>query len=133
MTDFKPIAWVRTNCPYSFKFRLFVVEAGLADNFQFVPMNPETREFDDIKKQIEHRSGKKVQFPTVEVAPDVFMSGSDELIDYFAAQYGQNTDELATLSFYRNGIFLCYVEMFAILARPLGWIARLGQRPLAFR
>ena len=133
MTEFVPTAWVRTNCPYSFKFRLFVVEAGLAKKFHFVPMTPGSKDFEEIKSQIEHRSGRKAQFPTVEVAPGTFMTDSDELIEYFAAQYGKSANELETLSFYRNGIFLCYVEMFSILARPLGWIARLGRRPFAFR
>ena len=41
MSDFRPKAYVKTVCPFSFKFRLFVTEAGLADQVEFIPMNPD--------------------------------------------------------------------------------------------
>lgn len=133
MTDFKPTAYIRTNCPFSFKFLLFVTEAGLQDQFEFVPMNPETPEFETRKKEIEARMARKAVFPLVEVAPEEFMSDSDTLIDHFGQSFGVDADGMYALKFYRSGLFPCYLEMFSILAAPLGWIARLGKRPKAFR
>lgn len=133
MADFKPTAYIRTNCPYSFKFLLFVTEAGLHDQFEFVPMNPETTEFETRKQEIERRMGRKAVFPVAEIAPDEFLSDSDKLIDHFSENHGINQGAMYALNFYRGGLYPCYLEMFAILATPMGWIARLGRRPKAFR
>jgi len=133
LSDFKPTAWVRTNCPYSFKFRLFVTEAGISDRFQFVAMDPDGPDFESVKSEIDRRSGKKTVFPIVEVAPDDFMTDSDALIKHFSSEHGIDASDLPTLAFYRNGLYVCYIEMFSILASPLGWIARLGRRPKALR
>lgn len=133
MADFKPTAYIRTNCPYSFKFLLFLTEAGLQDQFDFVPMNPETAEFETRKTEIEGRMGRNAVFPLVEVAPSEFMSDSDNLIEHFSANHDIDSASLYALKFYRGGLYPCYLEMFSILATPLGWIARLGKRPKAFR
>lgn len=133
MSEFKPTAWVRTNCPYSFKFRLFVTEAGISDHLQFVAMDPDSPDFAAVKSEIDRRSGRETVFPTVEVAPNEFLSDSEALIEHFSAKHGIDASELPTLAFYRSGLYVCYLEMFSILARPLGWIARLGRRPKAFR
>jgi hypothetical protein len=133
LPEFKPTAWVRTNCPYSFKFRLFVTEAGISDQFQFVAMDPDSPDFARVKSEIDRRSGRKTVFPTVEVAPNEFLTDSEALINHFSAEHGIDASDLPTLTFYRNGLYVCYIEMFSILASPLGWIARLGRRPKAFR
>jgi hypothetical protein len=133
MTDFKPTAYIRTNCPYSFKFLLFVTEAGLQDRFDFVPMNPEAEEFVHREQEIEERMGRNAVFPLVEVAAGEFMSDSDNLIDHFSRIHNIDSGAMFALKFYRGGLYLCYLEMFSILATPLGWLARLGKRPKAFR
>lgn len=133
MAKFKPTAWIRTNCPYSFKFLLFVTEAGLKDQFDFVPMDPDSAEFATTKQSIDQRAGRLSSFPIVEIAPDEFLSDSDALITHFGERYEIDPDKMYSLMFYRRGLYVCYLEMFSILARPLGWIARLGKRPKAFR
>lgn len=133
MSEFIPTAWVRTNCPYSFKFRLFVTEAGLSDQFSFIPMDPDSPDFATIKGELDRKAGRSITFPLVEVAPNQFMTDSDALITHFADRYGLDDSAMPTLSFYRSGLYVCYLEMFAILAKPLGWIARLGRHPKAFR
>ena len=133
MEDFRPTAWVRTNCPYSFKFRLFVTEAGLAEQFNFIEMDPDSSDFIRMRSELDQRSGRRTSFPTVEVTSGEFMSDSDALIDHFAETLGIDQSALPALSFYRRGLYVCYLEMFSILSRPLGWVARLGRRPKAFR
>jgi hypothetical protein len=133
MSTFKPTAWLRTNCPYSFKFRIFITEAGIADHFHIVAMNPDHADFAAKSAEISRRSGVKTVFPTVEIAPEQFMADSDALIAHYATSLSIDPASLPTLDFYRNGLFVCYTEMFAILATPLGWLARLGRRPKAFR
>lgn len=133
MAKFKPKAWVRTNCPYSFKFRLFLLEAGLSDEFQIFSMDPDSPDFSQKVSKMEAQFNQKVIFPIVEHAPGKVLTDSDALIEYFSSKWKIDQSKLSVLSFYRSGLFVCYVEMFSILARPLGWVARLGTRPKAFR
>lgn len=133
METFKPTAYVKTTCPYSFKFRLFITEAGLADRFDFVPMDPDSPEFGKIKADVEKRSGQPLHFPTVEVDEGRFMNDSDALIQHFARLHSIDETALVTLEFYRNGLFPTFLELFRLCATPMAWLIRLGRRPRAFR
>ncbi len=133
MSDFTPRAFVKTNCPYSFKFRLFVSEAGLDGKFQFHALDPDADDFAATKEELRKLSGGPVRFPTVEIEPGKFMNGSDEMIAHYAKAYGIDDGALATLSFYRRGLFPTFLELFDLCAKPLAWLIRLGRRPRAFR
>ena len=133
MTDFLPTAYIKTNCPFSFKFRLFVTEAGLTDQFQFAVLDPDAASHATDKADLRDRVGHAHSFPIVETAPGEFMSDSDELIEHFGKVFALDPDKLPTLAFYKTGLFPTFLEMFYILAKPLGWIARLGRKPKAFR
>ncbi len=67
MSDFKPKAYVKTNCPYSFKFRLFAVEAGLADQIEFVELDVDAMSHAKDKMDLRDRVGRAHTFPIVEV------------------------------------------------------------------
>lgn len=133
MSDFKPTAWVKTTCPFSFKFRLFATEAGLHDRFEFVAMNPMEEGFAAAKADLEARSGGPVVFPTVEVAPGEFQNDSDALIERYAGENGIDPGSLPTLQFYLGGLFPTILDLFDYSAGPLPWLIHLGRRPLAFR
>lgn len=133
MSDFIPKAYVKTNCPFSFKFRLFALEAGLADRFEFVELDVDAPRQADDKADLKRRVGRSHMFPIVEIAEGAFMDDSDLLIDHFAKLHAVDDRQLATLNFYRDGLFPTFLEMFHILATPLGWIARRGRKPKAFR
>ena len=133
MAEFKPKAYVKTTCPYSFKFRLFVTEAGLAERFEFVAMDPFSGGFKVAKEDLAARSGAVIRFPVVEVEPDVFMTDSDALIAHFAGRYGIDEAELSALAFYRCGLFPTILELIELCSGPLPWLIRLGKVPRAFR
>lgn len=133
MPDFKPRAFVKTTCPYSFKFRLFLTEAGKADQFEFVPMDPDAPDFAALKQAISDQTGKPVHFPTVEIEPGKFMHDSDALIAHYASHFGIDAGRLPTLQFYRTGLYPTFLELFDLAAAPLAWVIRLGKRPRALR
>lgn len=133
MPNFKPKAYVKTNCPFSFKLRLFAVEAGLADHIDFVELDVDAPSHAKDKMELRDRVGRAHTFPIVETAEGEFLEDSDSLITHFANQYGIDHSKLAALNFYRNGLFPTFLEMFHILAMPLGWIARMGRKSKAFR
>ncbi|MDG1739440.1 MAG: hypothetical protein P8L68_09140 [Paracoccaceae bacterium] len=133
MADFTPKAYVKTNCPFSFKFRLFALEAGLANRMEFVELDVDAVSHTSDKSDLRALVGRAHTFPIVEVAQGEFMDDSDLLIDHFAKLHDIDDNQLATLNFYRDGLFPTFLEMFHILAMPLGWMARLGRKPKAFR
>lgn len=133
MSGFKPTAYVKTNCPFSFKFRLFMTEAGLAETIRFVALDPKSASYMTDKDTLAKKIGHKHTFPVVETEPGKYLTDSDALIAFFADLHSVDPATMATLQFYKSGLFPTFLEMFHILATPLGWIARLGRKPTAFR
>jgi hypothetical protein len=102
---FKPRAYLKVGCPFSFKFLLFASEARLLDSIEIVRCDPEHPEFERIKSKLEQATHDKASFPTVEVEPGVYKSDSDELIEYFARRYSVAEQKLPVLAFYKDSIF----------------------------
>jgi len=98
--SFKPTAYLREGCPFSFKFLLFLTEAGLRDRLQLVRCNPAAPDFEAIKSRLQAGLHKPATFPTVEVAPGRYLSDSDALIEHYASESGVDVRNLPTLSFY---------------------------------
>jgi glutathione S-transferase len=104
-STFKPRAYVKNGCPFSFKYLVFMAEAGLLGEIEIVRLRESAPDFAAIKKDLSAHLGKPATFPTVEVEPTHFMADSDRLIEHFASLYGQNVDDLPVLKFYKETIF----------------------------
>lgn len=102
---FRPVAYLRTDCPFSFKFLLFVSEAKLIDRFDIIRCDPNSSDFESVKKKLADASGKKATFPTVEVEPNVYKSDSDALVAHYAELNKIEPQSLPAFSFYVKGIF----------------------------
>jgi hypothetical protein len=100
-----PTAYLLKSCPYSFKFLLFISEAGLRDQFEIVTLEPESQAMKETKQKIEKATGEKASFPTVEIEPGVYKSDSDELIAHFSQKHGVDPANLIAFSFYKESIF----------------------------
>jgi hypothetical protein len=111
---FKAKAYVREGCPFSFKFLVFMSEAGLLDRIEIVRMKPSDPSFEADKQKLSKQLGKAMTFPTVEVEPGRYESDSDRLIDRYAAQAGLTPGALPVLSFYKETIFPQLIELFQI-------------------
>jgi hypothetical protein len=103
--SFKPKAYLKEGCPFSFKFLLFASEAGLGDDLEFIRCDPDAPDFQAIKSRLESGLHKPVTFPTVEIQPGRYLADSDELIQYFAGRDGIELAGLPALSFYVQTIF----------------------------
>ena len=99
---FRPTAYLREGCPFSFKLLLFLTEAGLREQFELIRCNPHASDFQAIKSKLQAGLHKAASFPTVEVAPGRYLSDSDALIEHYASQNGIEVGELPALSFYRE-------------------------------
>jgi hypothetical protein len=98
-------AYLRTDCPYSFKLLLFISEARLLDQFEIIRCDPKSAEFEQVKAKLAQATGKKATFPTVEIEPGVYKSDSEALIEHFAKKNNVDAAKLVALSFYKAGIF----------------------------
>ena len=102
---FKPKAYLKEGCPYSFKYLLFMAEAGLVDRIDVVRCDPDAAGFDATKDKLARATGREATFPTVEIEPGRYLSDSDRLIEHFARVCKVDPGELPALSFYKETIF----------------------------
>lgn len=102
---FKPKAYLREGCPFSFKFLLFASEGGIRDKFELIRCNPDAPGFEAIRSSLQAGLHKPATFPTVEIEPGRFLSDSDDLIEHYASLYHIEVEKLPVLSFYLQTIF----------------------------
>lgn len=91
--------FLKRGCPFSFKFLLFVTEAGLLDQFEVVELSDGEAEMDQVRELLNEKLGKAT-FPTVETSEGKFINDSDALIDYFATANNIEVENLSTLELY---------------------------------
>jgi len=103
--SFKPKAYLKEGCPYSFRYLLFMAEAGLIDDIDVLRCDPDSADFDKTKLQLAQATGREATFPTVEIEPGRYLSDSDRLIEHFAAVYKIGPGTLPALSFYNETVF----------------------------
>jgi hypothetical protein len=111
MSHVKAKAYLRVGCPYSFKFLLFMAEAGLLDQIDVIRCDPRGPNFESIKAKLAVGLGKPATFPTVEIEPGRYRSDSDQLIEYYAKKNNVAVSELPALAFYKDSIFPQVVEL----------------------
>jgi len=102
---FKPKAYLKEGCPYSFKYLLFMTEAGLLDQVDMVRCDPESAELDAVKQKLSEATGREATFPTVEIAPQEYLSDSDKLIEHYARGCNVDPSTMPALSFYTETLF----------------------------
>ena len=73
MSDFVCSAWLKRGCPFSFKFLVFVTEAGLLDRIKIIEMVTGDANYEQTKDELSARLGMTASFPTVEVEPNTYL------------------------------------------------------------
>ncbi len=102
---FKAKAYLKEGCPFSFKYLLFMVEAGLSDQIEVIRCDPNDAEFEVVKATLTAGLGKPASFPTVEIEPGRYQSDSDALIKHYASKNDVKESSLPALTFYAETIF----------------------------
>lgn len=108
---FKAKAYVKEGCPFSFKFLVFMAEAGLLERIEIVRMSPDDPSFEATKQRLAEKLGKPATFPTVEIEPGRYMADSDGLIEHYAGRERRDAGALPVLAFYKQTIFPQLVEL----------------------
>jgi hypothetical protein len=111
---FKAKAYVKERCPFSFKFLVFMSEAGLLDSIELVRLKPGSPGYDAEKAKLDEGLGKPATFPTVEIEPGRYLTDSDRLIELFAERAGLKPAEMPVLAFYKETILPQLIELHQI-------------------
>lgn len=107
---FTPVLYSKEGCPFSFKVRLFLLEAGLLDRVEVVQgATPE--EHQEVADMLAERLGK-ASFPTAEIEPGTLMTESDALIAHFAKVANVDPAELPTYQAYAGSIFPLIMRLY---------------------
>lgn len=101
---FTPVIYLKAGCPYCFKLRLALLEAGLMDRVAFQEFEADTQEERRIRTELS-RHFFALSFPTAEIAPGRFEKGSDALIEHFLSDSGRSASQLTILKAYLKGPF----------------------------
>lgn len=102
---FKARAYVKERCPFSFKYLVFMAEAGLLEEIAIVRLREGAPDFEAAKRELSEHLGKPASFPTVEVEPTRYLTDSDRLIEHFARRHGLQPDDMPVLALYKETIF----------------------------
>jgi hypothetical protein len=66
---FKPVAYIKEGCPFSFKLLVFMAEGGLLDDIEIFRVREGDPALEATKQRLSEHLGKAASFPTVEVEP----------------------------------------------------------------
>jgi hypothetical protein len=110
-TPFKAKAYVKEGCPFSFKYLVFLAEAGLLDRIEIIRLSPDDPDFETAKQRLSQLIGKSATFPTVEIEQGHYMVDSDRIIEHYARHEGLDADGMPVLSFYKQTIFPKLIEL----------------------
>lgn len=102
---FKARAYIKEGCPFSFKYLVFMAEAGLLGEIEIVRLREGTPKYDAAKRELAKHRGKPATFPTVEVDPGHYLADSDRLIEHFARRHDLRAADMAVLSLYEETIY----------------------------
>jgi len=102
---FRPKAYLKDGCPFSFKLLLFLAESGMTAEVDLIRCDPEAAQFEAIKSRLEAGLRKPVTFPAAEVEPNRYLSDSDALVAHFAAKRNVDVRTLPAFSYYVQTIF----------------------------
>jgi hypothetical protein len=106
-----PKIYLLRPCPFCLKLRIFLTEAGIAENFQYV----EFAIGDETHEAVRNRmieAGLKPSFPAAELEEGRFTTETDELIERFAKEAGVDPAKMPLLEYYTRGVFVRMGEMF---------------------
>ena len=98
---FRPTLYLKASCPHCFKARLFLTEAGIADEFDVREFAPGDESETAIRAELAPHFAKPT-FPTVQIAPGDYLNESDDIIAHCAGITGIDPAALPLTRMYRE-------------------------------
>ena len=115
-TGFKPVLYLKRNCPFCLKVQLFLLESGQLGQVEARRFTPGTEEEDAIRATLAPHFGKP-SFPTLQTGPASFLDDFDAIIAHFAQPAGGRTADLPVFTAYADGVLPQMLELHAANVR----------------
>jgi len=110
-TPFKPIVYLKENCPFCMKVRLFLLETGLSSTVDSRDFVPGTEQEEKIRAELSPHL-EKVSFPAAQLKPGQYITESDDIVTFFAALAGKDPKELTVYRNYVEGVFTLAMKLW---------------------
>lgn len=107
----QPTLYLKRTCPFCLKLRLFLTEAGIADRFEYIAFQDGDETHQALQQKMK-AAGQEPSFPAAELSPGKLETGTDDLIARFAKDADVDPAKMPLLTYYSNGVFKRYGEMF---------------------
>jgi aromatic ring-opening dioxygenase catalytic subunit (LigB family) len=100
-SKFVTIFYCKENCPLCLQVRLFLLEAGLLDKVEIREFARGSAQEQAIRAELAAHLDR-VSFPAAQIAPGRYITESDAIIAYLAAQTGRDPAHMPVLRAYRE-------------------------------
>lgn len=113
MTDaaFKPILYLKQNCPFCMKVRLMVLEAGMEGDVEIRDHVPGIDQETAIRAELAPHF-EKVSFPSAQLEPGRYVAESDDIVAFLAAKAGRNPAAMTVYRNYVDGPFAMAMQLW---------------------
>lgn len=108
---FKPVVYLKENCPFCLKVRLFLLETGLASEVESRDFVPGTEQEEKIRAELSPHLDK-VSFPAAQLEPGRYVAESDDIVDFFAANAGRDPASMTVYRNYVDGVFAMSMKLW---------------------
>ncbi|MFV0244615.1 MAG: glutathione S-transferase N-terminal domain-containing protein [Qingshengfaniella sp.] len=104
ISPFKPAIYLKANCPFCLKIRIFLLESGQASQVEIRDFTPGTDIEAEIRAELAPHLAK-VSFPAAQLEPGHYIAESDDIIARLADRSGHDPAEMTVYRNYINGAF----------------------------
>ncbi|PYE41245.1 glutathione S-transferase-like protein [Rhizobium sp. PP-F2F-G20b] len=108
---FKPIVYLKENCPFCLKVRLFLLEAGLACDVETRDFVSDSEHEETIRAELQPHLDK-VSFPSAQLEPGRYVTESDDIVAFLAAKVGRDPASMTVYRNYVDGVFAMAMKLW---------------------
>jgi glutaredoxin 2 len=113
MTDptFKPVVYLKENCPFCLKVRLFLLEAGMMEGIDIRDFVPGSQQEEEVRAELSPHLAK-VSFPSGQLEPGRYIAESDDIIAFLVVKSGREPTSLPVFQNYVEGPFKMMMNLW---------------------
>jgi glutathione S-transferase len=108
---FRPLVYVKQNCPFCLKVRLFLLEAGMMEAVEIRDFALGSKEEEDIRAELSPHFAQ-VSFPSAQLEPGRYIAESDDIIALLAVKSGREPASLPVFENYVEGPFKMMMNLW---------------------
>lgn len=108
---FKPVFYLKENCPFCLKIRIFILEAGLTSDVEISSFESGSAQEALVRKELEPYFDK-ITFPVAQLEPGRHIAESDEIIAGLATRAGCVPEEMDVYRNYIDGTFALAMKLW---------------------